>query len=77
MNYELLIKRKVHRLHDMTYWVMDVQIHSFLTSVLDRVEGQLHAPAVLLTRRAMPVAIEQEAGWVPQPVCSVFLGSVI
>jgi hypothetical protein len=33
-----------------------------------RVSGELHASAALLTRKQPPVLIEQEAGWVPEPV---------
>jgi hypothetical protein len=29
------------------YWEMEVQRHAFLTSALDEVSGQLHAPAAL------------------------------
>jgi hypothetical protein len=29
---------------------------------------QLHAPAVLPTRKEPPVSIENEAGWAPEPV---------
>jgi hypothetical protein len=38
--------------------------YSILTSVLDGVSGQLHAPAALWR----PVTIVQEAGWAPEPV---------
>jgi hypothetical protein len=41
------------------YLVVEEKIHSFLTSALYGVEGQLYAPAVLLMRKATPVG-----GWV-------------
>jgi hypothetical protein len=37
--------------------------YSFLTSALDGVSGQRHAPAALYPRGKKPVRIVQEAGW--------------
>jgi hypothetical protein len=41
---------------------------SLLTSALDGVSGQRHAPAALYPRERTPVPIGQEAGWAPEPV---------
>jgi hypothetical protein len=38
-----------------------------MTTALEGVRGQRHAPAVF-TLRKDPVPIEQEAGWTPGPV---------
>jgi hypothetical protein len=37
--------------------------YSFLTSALDVVSGQCHAPAALYLRETIPVPIGQEIGW--------------
>jgi hypothetical protein len=42
--------------------------YSFLTSALDGVSGQRHAPTALCLRERTPVPIVQEAGWAPEPV---------
>jgi hypothetical protein len=43
--------------------------YSFLTSALDGVSGQRHAPAALLPPgKGPPVPIVQEAGWAPESV---------
>jgi hypothetical protein len=42
-----------------------------LTSVLDEVSGQLHAPASLPCRTEPPVAIVQEVGWLLEPVWKI------
>jgi hypothetical protein len=39
-----------------------------LTSTLDEVDGQRHAPLPLYPRDNDPVPILQEAGWAPGPV---------
>jgi hypothetical protein len=41
---------------------------SFLTSALDGVSGQRHAPAALYPGKGPPVRIVQEAGWATEPV---------
>ena len=46
---------------------MEVLVNSFLTSALEGVCGQHHAPAAF-TPRKDPVPIVQEAGWTPEPV---------
>jgi hypothetical protein len=42
--------------------------YSLLTSALDGVSGQRHAPAALCPGKRPPVPIGQEAGWAPEPV---------
>jgi hypothetical protein len=43
--------------------------YSFMTSAINGVSGQRHAPAALLPPgKGPPVAIVQEAGWAPEPV---------
>jgi hypothetical protein len=43
--------------------------YSLLTSALDGVSGQRHVPAALNPpRKVLPVPIEQEALWAPEPV---------
>jgi hypothetical protein len=42
--------------------------YSLLTSALDGVSGQRHAPAALCPGKRPPVPIVQEAGWAPEPV---------
>jgi hypothetical protein len=41
-----------------TYWGVEVQLHAFLTSALEEVSGQLHAPAALPPVKDLPVPIE-------------------
>jgi hypothetical protein len=38
--------------------------YSFLTSALDGVSGQRHAPVALSRGKGLPVLIGQETGWV-------------
>jgi len=40
-----------------TYWLVDVQLHAFLTLALDGGEWQLHAPAALPQGKELPVHI--------------------
>ena len=47
---------------------MEVQVHSFLTSALHRVSGNLHITAALPSRKEPPAPLEYESGWTPQPV---------
>ena len=47
---------------------MEVQLHSFLTSLVVGVNGQLHVPAALLPREESTVPIEGDAGWAPASV---------
>jgi hypothetical protein len=42
---------------------LEARLHTFLTSALVAVGGLIHAPAAL-----SPAAIEQKAGWAPEPV---------
>jgi hypothetical protein len=42
--------------------------YSILTSTLDGVSGQRHAPAALCPGIGPPVPIVQEAGWASEPV---------
>jgi hypothetical protein len=48
------------------YWGVEVSTHS-LTSALDGVSGQLHAPGVLPPGKEPLVPTGYEAGWAPQP----------
>jgi hypothetical protein len=41
---------------------------SFLTSALDGVNGQRHAPAALCPEIGSPVSIIEKAGWASEPV---------
>jgi hypothetical protein len=41
---------------------VEVQLHSFLTSALDGVSGQLHVKAALPPRKELPVPTEHGAG---------------
>jgi hypothetical protein len=41
--------------------------YSFMTSALDGVSGQRHAPATIHPRRKDSLPIGQEAGWTPEP----------
>jgi hypothetical protein len=43
---------------------VELQLHALLTSSLDEVSGQLHAPAALLPGKKPQVPI----GWAPEPV---------
>jgi len=47
---------------------VEVQLHAFLISALDRSEWSVHALATLLMWKGPPVPTEYEAGWVPEPV---------
>jgi len=38
-----------------TYLGVEIQLHAFLTSALDGVSGQLHAPAALPPEKEPPV----------------------
>jgi hypothetical protein len=42
--------------------------YSFLTSALDGVSAQRHAPAALYPRERTPVPFEQEVGWASELV---------
>jgi hypothetical protein len=48
-------------------WGVEVQLHAFLTSEVDRESGQLHGPAALPLWKELPVPIEWQAGWTPEP----------
>jgi hypothetical protein len=63
----LSVKCNVYRVHNVkAYWVVEEYIHSFLTSAMYGVEGQLYAPAVLLMRKATP------AGGGVGPIAAIF-----
>jgi hypothetical protein len=51
-----------------TYEGMEVYLHAFLTSVLDKMSGQRDAPATLLPGKLHPVTGGYEAEWAPEPV---------
>jgi hypothetical protein len=46
------------------------QIHVFLTTARDGMNGQIHAPAALSRGKVTPVLPGWEAGWAPEPVCT-------
>jgi hypothetical protein len=46
-----------------TYKRVQVQFHAFLSSALDGISGQLHAPAALTPEKEPPVPTGKEAGW--------------
>jgi hypothetical protein len=48
--------------------------YSSMTSALDGVSGQHHAPAALCPGERTPVPIVKEAGWDPEPVWTQRLG---
>jgi hypothetical protein len=51
------------------YGVVEVQIHSFLTSALEGGERSASRPGrALPPGKEPPVPIVQEAGWAPEPV---------
>jgi hypothetical protein len=45
---------------------VEVLLYPFMTTALEGVRGQRHAPAALYPRKD-PVPIAQEAGWAPGP----------
>jgi len=45
-----------------TYKRVQVQFHAFLSSALDGISGQLHAPAALTPEKEPPVPTGKEAG---------------
>jgi hypothetical protein len=47
--------------------VVEVWLHSFLTSTLDSGESSASRPGIFTSRKDAPVPIEQEAGWAPRP----------
>jgi hypothetical protein len=49
--------------------VMMVQLHSFLTSKLNTGEWY---PGCFTPGKELPVRTEEEAGWVPKPVCMLW-----
>jgi hypothetical protein len=55
----MCIKGKVKLL---TYGVVEIQLHTFLTTALDEVSGQFHVLAALLPGKEVPVPIGYEAG---------------
>jgi len=50
------------------YGEMEVQLHTFLASVLVEVSGQLHTPAALLPWEDPLIPIGWEARWAPELV---------
>jgi len=49
------------------YRGVEVQLHMFMTSALDGLSGQLHAPASLPPEKSPLVPISQAPGWAPEP----------
>jgi len=49
---------------------LQVKLHPFLTSALDGGERSTSCPAILRPVRT-PVPIKQEAGWAPEPICTL------
>jgi len=47
------------------YWGMEIDIHAFLTSALDGMNGQLHFPAARRSGKELAVPTKEEAQWVP------------
>jgi hypothetical protein len=60
-----------------TWMEMRYSSASFLTSALDRVSGQRHAPAALYPLKGPLVPIVQEAGWAPEPVWTHNIGLLL
>jgi hypothetical protein len=54
--------------HMKLYGEMEVQLHTFLASVLVEVSGQLHTPAALLPWEDPLIPIGWEARWAPELV---------
>jgi hypothetical protein len=50
-----------------TYWGVEVYLHAFLTSALDRGEWSASRSVRLTPEKEFLVPIGQEAGWVPDP----------
>jgi hypothetical protein len=54
-----------------TYVEMEVLLNAFLTWVLDRHGGQLHAPASLPRENSLLAPVGYEAGRNPEPVSTL------
>jgi hypothetical protein len=60
--------------HEGAWWERRYSSYSFLTSVLDRGEWSASRPGwALPPGKGPPVPIGQEAGWAPEPVCTLRL----
>jgi len=51
-----------------TYWEMEVQLHSLLTSAIDVGECLASCHGRFTPGKRTPVPISQEVGWAPEPV---------
>jgi len=50
------------------YWGVEAELHTFLTSALDRGEWSASHPSHFTHREGTQVPIGQGAGWAPEPV---------
>jgi hypothetical protein len=57
-----------HRDIIKTYGEVEIELHAFLTLVLDEMGGQIHNPASFNAREEPPVPIRHEAEWIPSLV---------
>jgi len=66
------IKVKTYVSAMMAYEEVKAPLHSFLTFPLDAANDQLHARITLPLGIGPPVSTEQENGWTPGPIWTLF-----